>query len=212
MPVLHGALGRSRTADLLVRSQLLYPAELRARGGRNILTGESLVNPSSHPPQPISSAASAASRCAFLLRHFRLEPGKVVIHTTRSAHLIQLFFGLAAAVQGVTQKEVTKSEMAAAQAEVKVSESLTGIGKGMNDAGDAMRRAQDRTRQMEAKAVAMDGLMASGALSDPLDSRSQTEKELDEVRATSGVDDDLARLKAEMAKDKGTPGSGAGGA
>ena len=111
-----------------------------------------------------------------------------------------------------TQKEVTKSEMTAAQAEVKVSESLTGIGKGMEDAGDAMRRAQDRTRQMEAKAVAMDGLMASGALSDPLDSRSQTEKELDEVRATSGVDDDLARLKAEMAKDKGTPGSGAGGA
>jgi phage shock protein A len=58
----------------------------------------------------------------------------------------------------------------------------------------------------------MDGLMASGALSDPLDSRSQTEKELDEVRTTSGVDDDLTRLKAEMAKEKGTPGSGAGGA
>ena len=38
MPLLYGALGRSRTADLLVRSQLLYPAELRARGGRNIPT------------------------------------------------------------------------------------------------------------------------------------------------------------------------------
>ncbi|EGQ63559.1 hypothetical protein GGI1_20189, partial [Acidithiobacillus sp. GGI-221] len=50
-----------------------------------------MVNPSSHPPQPISSAVSAASRCAFLLRHFRLEPSKVVIHTTRSAHLVQFF-------------------------------------------------------------------------------------------------------------------------
>ena len=110
-----------------------------------------------------------------------------------------------------TQKEVTKSEMTAAQAEVKVSESLTGIGKGMDDAGDAMRRAQGRTQNMEAKAAAMDGLMESGALNDPLDSRSQIEKELDNVRATSGVDDDLAKLKAEMAKDKGTSASGASG-
>ncbi|OFA15404.1 phage shock protein A [Acidithiobacillus ferrivorans] len=102
-----------------------------------------------------------------------------------------------------TQKEVTKSEMTAAQAEVKAGESLTGIGQGMNDAGEAMRRAEDRTQKMESKATAMDGLMESGALNDPLDSRSQTEKELDKVRATSGVDDDLARLKAEMAKNKG---------
>ncbi len=107
-----------------------------------------------------------------------------------------------------TQKEVTKSEMTAAQAEVKAGESLTGIGQGMNDAGEAMRRAEDRTQQMESKASALDGLMESGALNDPLDSRSQTEKELDKVRATSGVDDDLAKLKAEMAKDKGTSGSG----
>ena len=110
-----------------------------------------------------------------------------------------------------TQKEVTKSEMTAAQAEVKVSESLTGIGEGMDDAGDAMRRARDRTQHMEAKAAAMDSLMESGALNDPLDSRSQTEKALDDVRATSGVDDELARLKVEMAKDKGTSGSGASG-
>lgn len=99
-----------------------------------------------------------------------------------------------------TQKEVTKSEMTAAQAEVKAGESLTGIGKGMDDAGEAMRRAQDRTQQMESKATAIDGLIESGALSDPLDNRSQTDKEMDQVRASSGVDDDLAKLKAEMAK------------
>ncbi len=107
-----------------------------------------------------------------------------------------------------TQKEVTKSEMTAAQAEVEAGESLTGIGQGMNDAGEAMRRAEDRTQKMESKATAMDGLMESGALNDPLDNRSQTEKELDKVRATSGVDDDLARLKAEVAKNKGTAEGG----
>lgn len=110
-----------------------------------------------------------------------------------------------------TQKEVTKSEMAAARAEVEVSASLTGVGQGMDDAGEAMRHAQERTQQMESKAAAMDGLMESGALNDPLDGRSQVEKELDKMRATGGVEDELAQLKAEMAKGKGTPGSGAAG-
>ena len=107
-----------------------------------------------------------------------------------------------------TQKEVTKSEMTAAKAEVQAGESLSGIGKGMDDAGEAMRRAQDRTAQMESKATAMDGLIESGTLSDPLDTRSQTDKELDKVRASSGIDDDLARLKAEMAKEKSGGASG----
>lgn len=109
-----------------------------------------------------------------------------------------------------TQKEVMKSEMTAASAEVKAGESLTGIGKGMDDAGEAMRRAQDRTQQMESKATAMDGLIESGALNDPLDHRSQTDKEMDQVRASSGVDDDLARLKAEMAKEKSGAAAGDG--
>ncbi|MBN2680149.1 PspA/IM30 family protein [Acidithiobacillus montserratensis] len=109
-----------------------------------------------------------------------------------------------------TQKEVMKSEMTAASAEVKAGESLTGIGKGMDDAGEAMRRAQDRTQQMESKATAMDGLIESGALNDPLDHRSQTDKEMDQVRASSGVDADLARLKAEMAKEKSGAAAGDG--
>ncbi|MCL4526686.1 MAG: PspA/IM30 family protein [Gammaproteobacteria bacterium] len=98
-----------------------------------------------------------------------------------------------------TQKEVMKSQMAAAQAQVKVTESLTGLGHGLDDAGDALRRAQDRTAQEQAKAQAMDGLLESGVINDPLDHRSQTDREMDKLRATSSIDDDLARLKAEMA-------------
>ena len=98
-----------------------------------------------------------------------------------------------------TQKEVMKSQMAAAQAQVKVTESLTGLEHGLDDAGDALRRAQDRTAQEQAKAQAMDGLLESGVINDPLDHRSQTDREMDKLRAISGVDDELARLKAEMA-------------
>ncbi len=102
-----------------------------------------------------------------------------------------------------TQKEVMKSQMAAAQAQVKVTASLTGLGHGLDDAGDALRRMQDRTAHEQAKAQAMDGLLASGIIDDPLDHRTQTEREMDKLRATSGVDDDLARLKADLAAKQG---------
>ncbi|MCK9189619.1 PspA/IM30 family protein [Acidithiobacillus sp.] len=98
-----------------------------------------------------------------------------------------------------TQKEVMKSQMAAAQAQVKVTESLTGLGHGLDGAGDALRRVQDRTAHEQAKAQALDGLLESGIMNDPLDHRTQTEREMDKLRATSGVDDDLTRLKAERA-------------
>ncbi|SCC94214.1 putative Phage shock protein A (PspA) [Thiomonas sp. X19] len=101
-----------------------------------------------------------------------------------------------------TQKEVMKTQMTAAAAEVGVSESLSGLGTGLADAGDAMRRAQDKTAQMQAKAEAMEGMTEVGILSDPLDARDSTEKELDKLRSTTGVDADLARLKAEMTAPK----------
>jgi Phage shock protein A (IM30), suppresses sigma54-dependent transcription len=101
-----------------------------------------------------------------------------------------------------TQKEVMKTQMAAASAEVGVSESLSGLGTGLADAGDAMRRAKDKTAQMQAKAEAMEGMTEAGILSDPLDARDSTQKELDKLRTSSGVDADLEKLKAEMATPK----------
>ncbi|WP_348550350.1 PspA/IM30 family protein [Acidithiobacillus sp.] len=106
-----------------------------------------------------------------------------------------------------TQKEVMKGELAAAQAEIQAENSLSGLGKGMNDAGEAMQRVQDRVSQSQSKAEAMESLMDSGAIDDPLDHRSHTDKEMAQLRAQSGVDDDLARLKAEMAKPEQSSGS-----
>lgn len=106
-----------------------------------------------------------------------------------------------------TQKEVMKGELAAAQAEIQAENSLSGLGRGMNDAGEAMQRVQDRVSQSQSKAEAMESLMDSGAIDDPLDHRSHTDKEMAQLRAQSGVDDDLARLKAEMAKPEKSSGS-----
>ncbi|WP_248885461.1 PspA/IM30 family protein [Acidithiobacillus acidisediminis] len=106
-----------------------------------------------------------------------------------------------------TQKEVMKGELAASQAEIQAENSLSGLGKGMNDAGEAMQRVQDRVSQSQSKAEAMESLMDSGAIDDPLDHRSHTDKEMAQLREQSGVDDDLARLKAEMAKPEKSSGS-----
>lgn len=101
-----------------------------------------------------------------------------------------------------TQKEVMKSSYSAAQAQVKVTESLTGVGKDLGNVGDTLQRAEDKVAGMRAKADAMDGLLESGVLVDPLDPRNSTQKELDALRSASAVDLELEKLKAEMAAGK----------
>jgi len=99
-----------------------------------------------------------------------------------------------------TQKEVMKSNYTAAQAQVKVTESLTGVGNRLGQVGDTMRRAEDKVAGAQAKADAMDGLLKAGILNDPLDHRSSAEKELDAMRSNSAIDAELEKLKAELGK------------
>ncbi|HXQ19514.1 MAG TPA: PspA/IM30 family protein [Acidimicrobiales bacterium] len=98
-----------------------------------------------------------------------------------------------------TKKETLKASYTAAQAQTQVGEAVSGISKSMGDAGNAMQRAQDKIAGMQARAGAMDELLASGALTDlghPVD---DIQAQLDKVQATSQVDTELAALKAELA-------------
>jgi phage shock protein A len=99
-----------------------------------------------------------------------------------------------------TEKEVMKTTYTAAQAQVKVTQSLTGIGDHMSGVGDAMRRAEDKALGMRDKADAMEGLIESGVLRDPLDNRTDTQRQLAALRATNAIDDELQALKAETIK------------
>ena len=97
-----------------------------------------------------------------------------------------------------TKKETLKASYTAAEAQTKVGEAVSGISTSMGDAGQAMQRAQDKIASMQARAGAMDELLASGALTDlgtPVD---DIQKELDKVSATSQVDNELAALKFEL--------------
>jgi phage shock protein A len=98
-----------------------------------------------------------------------------------------------------TKKETMKASYTAAQAQTKVNEAVAGISTSMGDAGATMQRAQDQIASMQARAGAMDELIASGALTDLNHPVDDIQAELDKVQATSQVDRDLAALKAELA-------------
>ncbi|MHB1566177.1 MAG: PspA/IM30 family protein [Acidiferrobacter sp.] len=98
-----------------------------------------------------------------------------------------------------TQKEVLKSQYGSAQAQIKVNESMSGLSDKLGGVGENVRRAKDKTAQMQARAQAIDTLTESGSLDDG-DDRSQSEKELDTLRSGGAVDAELERLKAETKK------------
>jgi phage shock protein A len=98
-----------------------------------------------------------------------------------------------------TQKDTMKASYAAAQAQVKVTQSITGVGQRLGGVGDALQRAEDKMVGMRDKADAMDSLMQDGMLNDPLDKRSRTDKELADLRDAHVVDAQLEQLKAQIA-------------
>jgi len=115
-----------------------------------------------------------------------------------------------------TKKEVIKAQYSAAEAQVRISEAATGVGEEMADVGLAMQRAVDKTENMKARADAVSELEAAGTFEDLTalgSGQDDIDRQLAELSSTSEVDDDLAKMKAELAGgsapspqiDAGTP-------
>jgi phage shock protein A len=116
-----------------------------------------------------------------------------------------------------TKKETLKASYTAAEAQTKVGEAVSGISNSMGDAGATMQRAQDKIASMQARAGAIDELLASGALNDLNTPVDDIQAQLDKVASTSQVDNELAAMKAELATagpagELATPTDGAGDA
>ena len=98
-----------------------------------------------------------------------------------------------------TRKETIKATYTAAEAQTRINEAFTGISEEMGDVGMAIQRAEDKTAQMQARAGAIDELMASGALDDAVGGkRDDIQSELDMMSANSDVERELAMLKGEL--------------
>jgi len=98
-----------------------------------------------------------------------------------------------------TKKETIKAQYTAADAQVKITESVTGISEEMADVGLAVQRAEEKTEDMKARSAALDELLESGTLTD-YSGGDEIESELARVKAKNTVDDEMARLKSEMNK------------
>jgi phage shock protein A len=97
-----------------------------------------------------------------------------------------------------SQKEVIKAQYSAAEAQVRIGEAASGIGEQMADTGLAIQRAKDKTEQMQARASAIEELTAAGTLEDFTSSSDPLDRELAQLSSGKQVDDDMARLKAEL--------------
>jgi phage shock protein A len=107
-----------------------------------------------------------------------------------------------------TKKEVIKAQYSAAEAQVRISEAATGVGESMADVGLAMQRAVDKTEQMKARADAVSELEAAGTFEDLTalgSGEDDIDKQLRELSSGAVVDDELAKMKAELGSGESGP-------
>lgn len=110
-----------------------------------------------------------------------------------------------------TRKETIKATYTAAEAQTKIGEAFAGISEEMGDVGVSLERAEQKALEMQARAGAIDELMASGALEDLSRSADPIQAELDRMGAKGAIESELARLKGELAAG-GSPKPIEGGA
>ena len=98
-----------------------------------------------------------------------------------------------------TRKETIKATYTAAEAQTRINEAFSGISEEMGDVGMAIQRAEDKTAQMQARAGAIDELLASGALEDHVSGpQDAIQAELDKLGADHSVEAELAQMKGEL--------------
>ncbi len=98
-------------------------------------------------------------------------------------------------------KETIKAQYSAAEAQVKINESVSGIGEEMSDVGMAVQRAKDKTESMKARASALDELVEAGTLEDVTGgTQDDIDRELSKIKSKGEVDSQLDALTKEMGK------------
>lgn len=114
---------------------------------------------------------------------------------------------LAAKVESFrTRKEVIKAQYTAAKATVRIGEAVSGLSEEMSDVGLAVQRAEDKTAALRSRGDAINELIASGVLDDALEPGSSAlDRELDALGTQYAIDDELTRIRAEIAGPAATP-------
>ena len=101
-----------------------------------------------------------------------------------------------------TKKEVIKAQYTAASAQVRIGSALSGLSEEMGDISLAIDRAENKTENLRAKAGAIDELVASGVLDDPVSGTDDLDRQLQQVSSSASVETELAALKAGLPSEK----------
>jgi phage shock protein A len=101
-----------------------------------------------------------------------------------------------------TQKEMVKAQYGAAQAQVKINETITGISEEMTEMNLAMQRAQDKVLSMQARASAMEALIEQGTLGEQgmlgPGSGDTLDRELQKISMEQNVEAQLQAMKQQL--------------
>jgi len=101
------------------------------------------------------------------------------------------------------RKEELKALYDSSRAQLQVKEATSGISKDLADVGHAIQRAETRIQAMQSRVEAIDNLVATGALDDALAPEGDDiDRELARLTRTAPVEDELKRLKAEVAEEQ----------
>ncbi len=150
--------------------------------GREDLAREALTRRSSAQSQLSDLQAQYAS--------LQAEEEKLTVASQRLQSKVDAFR---------TRKETIKATYTAAEAQTRINEAFSGISEEMGDVGMAIQRAEDKTAQMQARAGAIDELLASGALEDVSGTpRDDIQAELDRMGAGNDVELELQKLRGEI--------------
>ena len=150
--------------------------------GREDLAREALTRRSSAQTQLSDLQAQYAS--------LQAEEEKLTVASQRLQSKVDAFR---------TRKETIKATYTAAEAQTRINEAFSGISEEMGDVGMAIQRAEDKTAQMQARAGAIDELLASGALEDVSGApNDDIQAELDRMGAGNDVELELQKLRGEL--------------
>jgi phage shock protein A len=195
---LKDARHRLRTRTALVQEQLPRfedQARQALRVGREDLARLAL--------QRRQAAQAALNELGSQAREIETEEGKLALVEQRLTVQIE---GLAA------RRQLLQARYSAAEAQVKIGEALTGLSGELAELGIELERAESRTGQMQARAAAIEEMVAEGVLhrigTDPTAGMTEALDRLDSERA---IEARLEALKQELSHEEWGEQSGKSG-
>lgn len=100
-----------------------------------------------------------------------------------------------------THREVVSARYSAAEAEVRLKESLAGMSGDLAELGMAVGRAEEKAERLQARARAIDSLVDLGSFP-PVGGGDFVEVELQRITIAREIDDELEQIRSEVAAVK----------